>query len=93
MKQEEATALKRREGSLRQRLVFLSAVALTIFFSAHALAAADEEKVVNVYGWSDYIGPDTLAGFTARTGIKVNYDVYDSNRSLGGETDRRPVRL
>jgi putrescine transport system substrate-binding protein len=45
-------------------------------------AAADEAKVLNVYSWSDYIAPDTLAEFTRRTGIKVNYDVYDSNESL-----------
>lgn len=45
-------------------------------------AAADEAKVLNVYSWSDYIAPDTLAEFTKRTGIKVNYDVYDSNESL-----------
>lgn len=47
-----------------------------------APAAADEAKVLNVYSWSDYIAPDTLAEFTKRTGIKVNYDVYDSNESL-----------
>ncbi|HTM74420.1 MAG TPA: polyamine ABC transporter substrate-binding protein [Pseudolabrys sp.] len=43
---------------------------------------ADEEKVLNVYNWSDYIAPDTIAEFTKRTGIKVNYDVYDSNDVL-----------
>ena len=45
-------------------------------------AQADEEKVLNVYSWSDYIAPDTLSEFTKRTGIKVNYDVYDSNEAL-----------
>jgi len=45
-------------------------------------ARAEEEKVLNVYSWSDYIAPDTLAEFTRRTGIKVNYDVYDSNEAL-----------
>lgn len=43
---------------------------------------ADEEKVLNIYNWSDYIAPDTVAKFTAETGIKVNYDVYDSNEAL-----------
>ncbi len=41
-----------------------------------------EEKVLNVYNWSDYIGEDTLANFTIETGIKVNYDVYDGNEIL-----------
>jgi putrescine transport system substrate-binding protein len=44
--------------------------------------ASTEEKVVNVYNWSDYIDPKTLEQFTAETGIKVNYDVFDSNEVL-----------
>jgi putrescine transport system substrate-binding protein len=47
-----------------------------------APAAAAEEKVLNVYNWSDYIADDTLANFTKETGIKVNYDVFDSNEVL-----------
>ncbi|HLI22937.1 MAG TPA: polyamine ABC transporter substrate-binding protein, partial [Stellaceae bacterium] len=45
-------------------------------------AAAQEEKVLNVYNWSDYIADDTVANFEKETGIKVNYDVYDSNETL-----------
>lgn len=45
-------------------------------------AAAVQAQVVNVYNWSDYIAEDTLAAFTAATGITVNYDVYDSNDTL-----------
>src|SRR4029079_18138230 len=54
------------------------------FALAHfvAPARADEEKVLNVYNWSDYVAADTIAEFTKRTGIKVNYDVYDSNEVL-----------
>jgi putrescine transport system substrate-binding protein len=48
---------------------------------AGGLAAA-QEKVVNVYNWSDYIDEDVLAEFTAETGIKVVYDVFDSNEIL-----------
>ena len=44
--------------------------------------AAEEEKVLNVYNWSDYIAPDTLANFEKETGIKVTYDVFDSNEVL-----------
>jgi putrescine transport system substrate-binding protein len=40
---------------------------------------AAEEKVLNVYNWSDYIEPSVLQEFTQKTGIKVNYDVFDSN--------------
>ena len=36
-------------------------------------------NVVNVYNWADYISPDVLDSFEAETGIKVNYDLYDSS--------------
>ncbi len=45
-------------------------------------AAAAQERVVNVYNWSDYIAEETVKKFTAETGIRVNYDVYDSNEVL-----------
>ena len=35
-----------------------------------------------VYNWSDYIAEDTLANFEKETGIKVVYDVFDSNEVL-----------
>jgi putrescine transport system substrate-binding protein len=44
--------------------------------------AAPEEKVVSVLNWSDYIAPTTNADFEAKTGIKVTYDVFDSNEVL-----------
>ena len=50
--------------------------------AAAAPPAAAEEKVLNVYNWSDYIAPDTIARFEKETGIKVNYDSFDSNEIL-----------
>ena len=44
--------------------------------------APAKARVVNVYNWVDYIGKDTIAGFEAKTGIKVVYDTYDSNEIL-----------
>jgi putrescine transport system substrate-binding protein len=41
-----------------------------------------ESKQVFVYNWSDYIAEDTIANFEKETGIKVIYDVYDSNETL-----------
>jgi putrescine transport system substrate-binding protein len=49
---------------------------------AAAAPVSTEEKVVNVFNWSDYVDPSTLEAFTAETGIKVNYDVFDSNEVL-----------
>ena len=45
-------------------------------------SAEPEEKVLNVYNWSDYIAPDLVRAFEREYGIKVNYDVYDSNAIL-----------
>jgi putrescine transport system substrate-binding protein len=42
-------------------------------------ARAQEEKVLNIYNWSDYIADDTLANFEKETGIKVRYDNFDNN--------------
>ena len=41
-----------------------------------------EEPVLHVYNWDDYIGPDTVAQFERTTGIRVVYDVFDSNETL-----------
>ncbi len=45
-------------------------------------AAAGEEKVLNVYNYSDYIAEDTIPNFEKQTGIRVTYDVYDSDEVL-----------
>jgi putrescine transport system substrate-binding protein len=45
-------------------------------------AAGQEEKVLHVYNWSDYIAEDTIKNFEEKTGVKVTYDVFDSNDVL-----------
>ncbi|CUA94519.1 polyamine ABC transporter substrate-binding protein [Pannonibacter indicus] len=45
-------------------------------------SAAAQQRVVNVYNWSDYIDESILADFTQETGIRVVYDVFDSNETL-----------
>ena len=50
-----------------------------LLLAGTAVPAMAQDNVVNVYNWSDYIAEDTVAKFEAETGIKVNYDVFDSN--------------
>ena len=38
--------------------------------------------MLTVLNWSDYIADDTIANFEKETGIKVTYDVFDSNEVL-----------
>lgn len=47
--------------------------------AANAQAA---DKELHVYNWSDYIAPETIAKFEKASGIKVVYDVFDSNETL-----------
>lgn len=57
----------------------LSGVAIMSVMVGSAIA---QERVVNVYNWSDYIDESILSDFTKETGIKVVYDVFDSNEIL-----------
>jgi len=50
--------------------------------SAPSGAAAGSGKVLNLYIWSDYLGPDTLSDFEKQTGIKVNAAYFDTNETL-----------
>ncbi len=47
-----------------------------------ATQAAAQQRVVNVYNWTDYIDPYAVQQFQAETGIKVRYDLYDSLETL-----------
>ena len=58
-----------------------AALAATLLATG-AARAQEEEKILNIYNWSDYIADDTIANFTKETGIKVRYDVFDSNEIL-----------
>jgi putrescine transport system substrate-binding protein len=60
----------------------LSLSAVSLIATLAAFSAAAQEKVVNVYNWSDYIDQSIIEEFTKETGIKVVYDVYDSNEIL-----------
>ncbi len=47
-----------------------------------ASTSALAETTLRIYNWSDYIAEDTVANFEKETGIKVIYDVFDSNETL-----------
>jgi len=58
------------------------ALAAGLALAALTASAQEEEKVLNIYNWSDYIAEDTIANFEKETGIKVRYDNFDSNEIL-----------
>jgi len=47
-----------------------------------AAPVAAEEKVLNIYNWPDYIPEGMVAAFEQETGIKVNYDTFETNEAL-----------
>ena len=59
--------------------------------AARSDVVTDADKTLNVYNWSDYIDPSVVPAFEKEYGIKVNYDVFDSNevvetKLLAGKT-------
>ena len=69
---------------LRPALTLAARVAATLALACAgtSVALAADSKVLNIYNWSDYIADDTIKNFEKETGIKVNYDNYDSNEVL-----------
>jgi len=57
-----------------------SAITAVLLASFSSVLLAQE--TVYFYNWSDYISENTLADFEKETGIKVVYDVFDSNDVL-----------
>src|SRR6185437_13223743 len=60
----------------------ITAVAFSLGVHNLGMALAQNERVVNVYNWSDYIDAKVLEDFTKQTGIKVVYDTFDANETL-----------
>jgi putrescine transport system substrate-binding protein len=56
--------------------------ATSAFLTLFTLGAHAQDRVVNVYNWSDYIDSSIIEDFTKETGIKVTYDTFDSNELL-----------
>jgi putrescine transport system substrate-binding protein len=62
-------------------LVLALVLALPIVLCS-GFAAAQKQRVVNYYNWSDYQDPTVLDEFTKETGIAVRFDTFDSNDTL-----------
>ena len=60
----------------------LTYTAFWVFLLLASAVISAEEPIVNFYNWADYIGVTTIADFEAETGIRVNYDIYDSSEMV-----------
>ncbi len=72
----------RSRDSVAPRAAAPGAVLAAAALLAGCAGSASPQKVVNVYNWSDYIDPAVLTAFQKEYGVRVNYDVYDSNEVL-----------
>ena len=50
--------------------------------STDGKSGGDDDKTLNVYNWSDYIAETTIPDFEKKSGVKVVYDVFDSNEMV-----------
>lgn len=67
----------------------------TVGVPANPASPAAEEKVLNIFTWDGYFPQDVIDGFTAQTGIKINFSNFETNEEMltkleatkGGEYD------
>lgn len=62
--------------------MFCLLLTLIIASSIFAGCKKDDTVTLNIYNWGDYIDEDVLKTFTEETGIKINYDKFDSNEIM-----------
>ncbi len=72
----------RHMGKTVSNFLFTASIVLLVSAGVFADAPDTSQRTLNIYNWSDYIATDTIANFEKETGIKVNYDVFDSNEVL-----------
>ena len=53
--------------------------------------SGEQQQVVNVYNWGEYIDESIFDDFEAETGIKVNYNTFASNEMLYYRKSRKNV--
>jgi len=79
---------------MRQPIPLIASLALTVFLvsgchkadpgaaNASSSKKAQDAGVLNLFWWSDFLAPDTIANFEKQTGIKVSISYYDSEEIL-----------
>ena len=60
----------------------IAALILAALLALCTFALAEEDKTLNLFTWYDYIDADTIAAFTERTGIAVNFQTFGSNEEM-----------
>ena len=60
----------------------------TFFLSLAGAAGCtrDPRPRLNVYNWSNYVAPDTIANFESEFGVRVRYSIFESNEEMLAKT-------
>lgn len=66
----------------RRFFALLCAAAMISTSFAGCGSSKSTNGVVSVYNWGEYIDTSLFEEFTEQTGIKVNYNTYDSNENM-----------
>ncbi|MGT2771372.1 ABC transporter substrate-binding protein [Streptococcus marimammalium] len=74
---------------MRKLSVFLTGIIAIIgillgvsLIMKHESGANQNDNKLVIYNWGDYVDPDLLKKFTKETGIKVEYETFDSNEAM-----------
>lgn len=57
-----------------------------LFLGAISLSACRTKNRLNVFNWSDYIGPETIPAFEREFGVEVRYGVFESAEEMLART-------
>lgn len=63
-----------------KKIIILMTLILTI--GTITVGCGDEKPHINVYNWGDYIDKDVVKDFEKEYGIKVNYDMFETNEDM-----------
>lgn len=61
---------------------YIAYISSIILLACLTTSCGKKQQELHIYNWSDYIAENTIKDFETKTGIKVTYDVYDSNEVL-----------
>lgn len=61
--------------------IILVLAGISLYMSRQANSGSSTNKLV-IYNWGDYIDPALLKKFTKETGIRVQYETFDSNEAM-----------
>ncbi|MBQ8586031.1 MAG: hypothetical protein IJ452_07105 [Butyricicoccus sp.] len=61
---------------------FHLAAVLLLSLAGCGSSSAEDDNVVYVYNWGEYIEEETLAMFEEETGIRVVYNTFETNEGL-----------